>query len=201
MEILNIFQSPILNWDTYIFIYCPSSEMFSLFNLKMKLLNFSSQNKCFSSNWVYMGCLSSSCATEQYPKNSSQKSSTLMLESLNVPLVVQLSKLSRDLFHKEPFSQVLWNKGFSDVKGSLWNHLDKKVLLWHREAPLFLRVKVCNIWRKLFISILFPFFSIPVALLPHAEPPEVWDLKSAIFAIGTQLCCNFFYLLHQLPKL
>ncbi len=31
-------------------------------------------------------------------------------------------------------------KGFSDVKGSLWNHLDKNVLLWHREAPLFLRV-------------------------------------------------------------
>ncbi len=31
-------------------------------------------------------------------------------------------------------------KGSSDVKGSLWNHLDKKVLLWHREAPLFLRV-------------------------------------------------------------
>ncbi len=29
-------------------------------------------------------------------------------------------------------------KGSSDVKGSLWNHLDKKVLLWHREAPLFL---------------------------------------------------------------
>ncbi len=32
-------------------------------------------------------------------------------------------------------------KGSSDVKGSLWNHLDKKVILWHREAPLFLRVK------------------------------------------------------------
>ncbi len=31
-------------------------------------------------------------------------------------------------------------KGSSDVKGSLWNHLDKKVILWHREAPLFLRV-------------------------------------------------------------
>ncbi len=31
-------------------------------------------------------------------------------------------------------------KGSSDVKGSLLNHLDKKVLLWHREAPLFLRV-------------------------------------------------------------
>ncbi len=30
-------------------------------------------------------------------------------------------------------------KGSSDVKGSLWNHLDKKVLLWHHEAPLFLR--------------------------------------------------------------
>ncbi len=31
-------------------------------------------------------------------------------------------------------------KGASDVKGSLWNHLDKNVLLWHLEAPLFLRV-------------------------------------------------------------
>ncbi len=31
-------------------------------------------------------------------------------------------------------------KGSSDVKGSLLNHLDKKVLLWNREAPLFLRV-------------------------------------------------------------
>uniref|UniRef100_A0A673JLE0 Ig-like domain-containing protein n=1 Tax=Sinocyclocheilus rhinocerous TaxID=307959 RepID=A0A673JLE0_9TELE len=39
--------------------------------------------------------------------------------------------------HKEPFVK---QKGSSDVKGSLWNHLDKKVLLWHREAPLFLRV-------------------------------------------------------------
>ncbi len=64
-------------------------------------------------------------------------------------------------FHKEPFSQrffkepslsylfIIWRtffnhkdtfvkqKGSSDVKGSLWNHLDKKVILWHREA-LFL---------------------------------------------------------------
>ncbi len=31
-------------------------------------------------------------------------------------------------------------KGSSDVKGSLWKHLDKKVLLWHREAHLILRV-------------------------------------------------------------
>ncbi len=31
-------------------------------------------------------------------------------------------------------------KGSLDVKSYLWNHLDKKVLLWHREAPLFLRV-------------------------------------------------------------
>ncbi len=33
--------------------------------------------------------------------------------------------------HKEPFVK---QKGSSDVKGSLWNHLDKKVLLWHRET-------------------------------------------------------------------
>ncbi len=69
-------------------------------------------------------------------------------------------------FHKEPFSQrffkepclsylfIVWRtffhnkepfvkqKGSSDVKCSLWNHLEKKVLLWHREAPLSLRVSV-----------------------------------------------------------
>ncbi len=39
--------------------------------------------------------------------------------------------------HKEPFVK---QKVSSDVKGSLWNYLDKKVLLWHRKAPLFLRV-------------------------------------------------------------
>ncbi len=33
-------------------------------------------------------------------------------------------------------------KDSSDVKGSLRNQLDKRVLLWHREAPLFLRVCV-----------------------------------------------------------
>ncbi len=31
-------------------------------------------------------------------------------------------------------------RGSSDVKGSLWNHLDRKALLCHREAPLYLRV-------------------------------------------------------------
>uniref|UniRef100_A0A673MUE5 Rho guanine nucleotide exchange factor 25 n=1 Tax=Sinocyclocheilus rhinocerous TaxID=307959 RepID=A0A673MUE5_9TELE len=43
------------------------------------------------------------------------------------------------LFFKEPSLSYLF-KGSSDIKGSLWNHLDKQVLLWHREAPLFLRV-------------------------------------------------------------
>jgi len=66
-------------------------------------------------------------------------------------------------FHKEPFSQSFFKepslafynlknllspqrktfvneKGSSDVKGSLWNHLHKQVILWHREEPLFLRV-------------------------------------------------------------
>ncbi len=43
-------------------------------------------------------------------------------------------------------------KGSSDVKGSLWNHLDKKVLLWHREAPLYLRV-----YCLYFMCILFDF--------------------------------------------
>ncbi len=36
-------------------------------------------------------------------------------------------------------------KGSSDVKGSLWSHLDKKVLLWHREAPLFKSLALTNI--------------------------------------------------------
>ncbi len=72
-------------------------------------------------------------------------------------------------FHKEPFSQrffkepslsylfIIWRtffrhkepfvkqKGSSDVKGSLWNYLDKKVLLWHREAPLFLSVYIVSV--------------------------------------------------------
>uniref|UniRef100_A0A672K661 Si:dkey-238d18.5 n=1 Tax=Sinocyclocheilus grahami TaxID=75366 RepID=A0A672K661_SINGR len=49
-------------------------------------------------------------------------------------------------FFKEPSLSYLFikpfvkQKGSSDVKGSLWNPLDKKVLLWHREAPLFLSV-------------------------------------------------------------
>ncbi len=35
-------------------------------------------------------------------------------------------------------------KGSSDVKGSLWNHLDKKVILWHSEAPLFFKSACCE---------------------------------------------------------
>ncbi len=53
------------------------------------------------------------------------------------PKKVECSFKYLSLHHKEPFVK---QKGSSDVKGSLWNHLDKKVLLWHREAPLFLRV-------------------------------------------------------------
>ncbi len=35
-------------------------------------------------------------------------------------------------------------KGSADVKSYLWNYLDKKVLLWHREAPFFLTsVLIC----------------------------------------------------------
>ncbi len=44
--------------------------------------------------------------------------------------------------HKEPFVK---QKGSSDVKGSLWNHLDKNVL---REAPLFLRVHSLQLTKK-----------------------------------------------------
>ncbi len=36
--------------------------------------------------------------------------------------------------HKEAFVK---QKSSSDVKASLWNHLEKKVLLWHREASFF----------------------------------------------------------------
>ncbi len=39
-------------------------------------------------------------------------------------------------------------KGYSDVKGSLWNHLDKKVILWRHEAPLFLRVYALHVVRN-----------------------------------------------------
>ncbi len=40
-------------------------------------------------------------------------------------------------------------KVYSDVKGSLWNHLDKKVILWRHEAPLFLRVYALHVVRNL----------------------------------------------------
>jgi len=54
------------------------------------------------------------------------------------PSLPYLFIIRRTVFHhKEPFVK---QKGSSDVKGSFWNHLDKKVLLWHRETPLFLRV-------------------------------------------------------------
>ncbi len=33
----------------------------------------------------------------------------------------------------------------SDLNGSLWKDLDKRVLLWHREAPLCLRVYMAYI--------------------------------------------------------
>ncbi len=67
------------------------------------------------------------------------------------PSLANLSIIWRTFHYKEPFVK---QKGSSDVKGSLWNHLDKKVLLWHREAPLFLRVYlfrwqytvIYNIW-------------------------------------------------------
>ncbi len=37
--------------------------------------------------------------------------------------------------HKEAFVK---QKGSSDVKGSLWNQLDKKVILWHWSQTPFL---------------------------------------------------------------
>ncbi len=45
-------------------------------------------------------------------------------------------------------------KGSSDIKGSLWNHLDKKVILWQSEAPLFLRMKLIIQWPTRHIKIL-----------------------------------------------
>ncbi len=41
----------------------------------------------------------------------------------------------------------MWRTFFHIKEGYLWNNLDKKVIIWHREAPLFLRVyinkKIC----------------------------------------------------------
>ncbi len=72
-------------------------------------------------------------------------------------------------FHKEPFSQgTLKNHSFLPfynlknllshqitvcenrkvllmLKVALWHHLDKKVLLWHREAPVFIRA-IIYLW-------------------------------------------------------
>ncbi len=36
-------------------------------------------------------------------------------------------------------------KGSSDVKGSLWNHLDKKVIIWHREAECIISVETVEL--------------------------------------------------------
>ncbi len=36
--------------------------------------------------------------------------------------------------------QITFSETESDIRCSLWSHLDKKFILWHREAPLFLRV-------------------------------------------------------------
>ncbi len=48
--------------------------------------------------------------------------------------------------HKEPFEK---QKGSSDVKGSLWNQLDKKVLPWRCEAPLLLYYcGKCDAWHR-----------------------------------------------------
>ncbi len=60
--------------------------------------------------------------------------------------------------HKEPFVK---QKGSSDVKGSFWNHLDKKVLLWHHEAPLFLRVHLLT-WVQ--------FGAMPARYWPNSLP-------------------------------
>ncbi len=48
------------------------------------------------------------------------------------------------LYFEEPSfttKNLLWNRKVpSDVKGSLWNHLDKKVLICYREAPLYIYI-------------------------------------------------------------
>ncbi len=48
-------------------------------------------------------------------------------------------------------------KHSSDVKGTLWNYLDKTVILWHREAPLFLRVHVVILFYLILFLLLFVF--------------------------------------------
>ncbi len=70
---------------------------------------------------------------------------TIFGSTKNHPVKGSLSYLFiiwRTFFHhKEAFVK---QKGSSDIKGSLWNHLDNKVLLWHRELAQGLKcVKVC----------------------------------------------------------
>ncbi len=52
--------------------------------------------------------------------------------------------------HKEPFEK---HKGSSDVKGSLWNHLDK-----NREASLFFKRCTLN-YRKTMLNLWLPWFN------------------------------------------
>ncbi len=54
------------------------------------------------------------------------------------PSLSYLFTIWRTFFHhKQPFVN---QKDSSDLKGSLWKHLDKTVLIWHHEAPLCLRM-------------------------------------------------------------
>ncbi len=94
--------------------------------------------------------------------------STLLKIKLLQKNVFERLTIDHFWFHKEPFSQsffkktslpylfIIWRtffhhkepfvkqKGSSHVKGSLRNHLDKNVILWHRETPLFLKVQRCQ---------------------------------------------------------
>ncbi len=60
-----------------------------------------------------------------------------IMDYFNDVLTTFLVEMSSSWTIKGPFVK---QNGSSDVKFSLWNHLEKKLLLWHHEAPLFIRV-------------------------------------------------------------
>ncbi len=84
-------------------------------------------------------------------------------------------------------------KGSSDVKGSLWNHLDKNVLLWYREAPLFLRVLVLLFPFQFPLRDPFLLFSFPISSTLHISSCFPFPLLFPFTISSFSHLFSFFY--------
>ncbi len=80
-------------------------------------------------------------------------------------------------------------KDSSDVKDSLWNHSDKKVIRWHCEAPLFLRVYVSVspvTTTFTFMHLADAFIQSDLQCIPAAENSNLVSLEYIIQEITLQ---------------